>query len=150
MYFFLKKRIQNTDIYLAILNSSQGFCDVRDENVKIIKPIKDISNEELNYYVKIRQLAPVYHSNIKNNSLQSVIYSFVSDLQENFQATISTVCKTADKIGDHNNEFKTDERCIICEVYLNFITIFFYFLIHLLCSIMYKMALKTYYGIFMS
>ena len=90
--------------------------------MKIIKPIKDISIEELNYYVHIRQLAPIHCNNIKNNSLQSVISSFVSDLQENFQSTISTVCKTADKIGDHINELKTLGRCIICEVgTLNFI-----------------------------
>ncbi|KAJ8712941.1 hypothetical protein PYW08_008245 [Mythimna loreyi] len=97
------------------LQNDIGFCDARDEYVKIIKPIKDISIEELKYYVDIRQLAPVYVSDIKNGSMQSVISAFVSDLQENFQATISTVCKTADKIGEPNNEYVAHERCNICE-----------------------------------
>lgn len=60
-------------------------------------------------------MTPVNDSHIKSNSLQSVISSFVSELQDNFQATISTVCKTADKIGIEK-ESNTSEKCLICEV----------------------------------
>lgn len=77
--------------------------------------MKDISKEELDYYVNIQQLVPISSTNVKSNSLQSVISSFVSDLQQNFQATISTVCKTADKIGDCDED-KANKRCIICKV----------------------------------
>ncbi|KAH9636537.1 hypothetical protein HF086_014798 [Spodoptera exigua] len=104
---------------LAIGRGSQvqydvGFCDNRDDKVKIIRPIKDISIEELNYYVSINQLTPVNNNHIKSKSLQSVISSFVSELQDNFQATISTVCKTADKIGDQRESINS-EKCLICE-----------------------------------
>lgn len=104
---------------LAIGRGSQvqydiGFYDNRDDKVKIIRPIKDISTEELNHYISIKQLTPVNDSHIKSNSLQSVISSFVSELQDNFQATISTVCKTADKIGIEK-ESNTSEKCLICE-----------------------------------
>lgn len=76
--------------------------------------MKDISKEELDYYVTLKQLKPINNKIIKNNSLQSVISTFISDLQENFQSTISTVCKTADKIGDLNEQ--TQGKCLLCEV----------------------------------
>lgn len=77
--------------------------------------MKDISKEELDYYVKMKKLNYVLHKNVKSNSLQSAISSFVSDLQENFQSTISTVCKTADKIGDYDED-KASGSCRICMV----------------------------------
>lgn len=77
--------------------------------------MKDIGKEELDYYVKIKKLDPVFKKNVKSSSLQSAIASFVSDLQENFQSTISTVCKTADKIGDCDAD-KASRKCRICKV----------------------------------
>ncbi|XP_021188867.3 cytoplasmic tRNA 2-thiolation protein 2-A [Helicoverpa armigera] len=95
-----------------------GFCDVRDKEIKILRPIKDISKEELDYYVAIKQLSPFHEKDVISNSLQSVIASFVSDLQKDFQATISTVCKTADKIGNQeiiNDEQNMQGKCVICK-----------------------------------
>lgn len=77
--------------------------------------MRDISKEELNYYVNIKKLNPSINNNVKENSLQSVITAFVTDLQESFQATISTVCKTADKIGVHDEQEEV-EQCAICKV----------------------------------
>ncbi|CAB3239971.1 unnamed protein product [Arctia plantaginis] len=108
---------------LAVGRGSQvqndiGFSDTRDEKVRIIRPMRDISKEELDYYIKIKQLYPICNSSINNtNSLQSVIASFVFDLQENFQSTISTVCKTADKIGVCAD--RTLGKCLICESNFN-------------------------------
>ncbi|XP_026731275.1 cytoplasmic tRNA 2-thiolation protein 2 [Trichoplusia ni] len=95
-----------------------GFCDIRDDQVKILRPMKDIGKEELDYYMKIKKLDPVFKKNVKSSSLQSAIASFVSDLQENFQSTISTVCKTADKIGDYDAD-KASRKCRICKSDLN-------------------------------
>ncbi|KOB64059.1 Cytoplasmic tRNA 2-thiolation protein 2 [Operophtera brumata] len=67
---------------------------------EILRPMKDISQEELNYYIQIKGLNPSYHNDERNNSLQTAISSFVTELQDSFQSTISTVCKTADKIGN--------------------------------------------------
>uniref|UniRef100_A0A2A4JZ41 Cytoplasmic tRNA 2-thiolation protein 2 n=1 Tax=Heliothis virescens TaxID=7102 RepID=A0A2A4JZ41_HELVI len=91
-----------------------GFCDVRDQPIKILRPIKDIGKEEMDYYVAIKQLSPVQDKDVISNSLQSVISSFVSDLQKDFQATISTVCKTADKIGNQDEPNK-QVKCVICK-----------------------------------
>lgn len=94
----------------------QGFCDERNA-VKILRPIRDISQEELQYYLKIKNLVP--EENCRNynnkNSMQTVMKHFVSDLQENFQSTISTVCKTADKIGMQDG-VQHLKKCKICEV----------------------------------
>lgn len=79
--------------------------------------MREISKEELDHYLNIKQLEVADYDETKQNSLQSVIKTFVTDLQESFPATISTVCKTADKIGAHS-EVETKEKCIICQVKL--------------------------------
>lgn len=91
-----------------------SFSDIRDEEVMILRPMKDISKEELDLYVKLKQLSPLRDNLNCDNSLQSVISSFVCNLQENSQATISTVCKTADKIGELD-ENRTQEKCLLCK-----------------------------------
>lgn len=78
--------------------------------------MKDISQEELNYYIKIKGLNPINLKEERNNSLQTAISSFVTELQDNFQSTISTVCKTADKIGAMSDDNAVSKSCSICEV----------------------------------
>lgn len=90
-----------------------GFCDSRNQ-VKILRPMKDITQEELQHYIQISKLAPVKLKVNQENSLQSVIQIFIDDLQENFQSTISTVCKTAEKIGSQD-ENEHNMKCILCE-----------------------------------
>lgn len=77
--------------------------------------MRDISKEELDQYLNIKQLEVVLHDDTKQNSLQSVINAFVSNLQESFPATISTVCKTAGKISALD-EVEPKETCIMCQV----------------------------------
>ncbi|XP_014356131.2 cytoplasmic tRNA 2-thiolation protein 2 [Papilio machaon] len=101
---------------LAIGRGSQveydiGFSDSRDE-IKILRPMKDITVEELHHYIQIKNLTHISIDKIQDNNLQSVIKQFVWDLQENFPATVSTVCKTADKIGSID---KSDKRCQFCK-----------------------------------
>jgi tRNA(Ile)-lysidine synthase TilS/MesJ len=82
--------------------------------VKIIRPIKDISYEELQNYTEINHLEQPKTQSVLGNSLQSVIHNFVNDLQDHFPSTISTVCKTADKIG--NQDINKSPKCEFCEV----------------------------------
>lgn len=77
--------------------------------------MRDISKEELDHYLNIKQLEVAHQDETKQNSLQSVIKAFVTNLQESFPATISTVCKTADKISAHD-EVKTNKTCVMCQV----------------------------------
>ncbi|CAH0405392.1 unnamed protein product [Chilo suppressalis] len=94
-----------------------GFCDNRNE-VKILRPIKDITLEEIQHYITISQLTPLNVRHAQEYSLQSVAKLFVNDLQQNFQSTISTICKTAEKIGIQN-ENKHKIKCLICESGIN-------------------------------
>ncbi|KAM3967916.1 cytosolic thiouridylase subunit 2 [Aphomia sociella] len=96
------------------VHNDVGFCDKRDDEVTILRPMREISSEELDQYLNTKQIGPVHDCNVYDNSLQSVIKSFVSDLQENFQATVSTVCKTADKIGVYDDK-KDENKCVLCE-----------------------------------
>ncbi|XP_073957440.1 cytosolic thiouridylase subunit 2 isoform X1 [Choristoneura fumiferana] len=98
----------------AQVQDDVSFCDARDGKVKILRPMKDISKEELIYYIKINNLNPIDQIDVKENSLQSVIGTFVTELQDSFQATISTICKTADKIGTDAGE-ETNQQCVLCE-----------------------------------
>ncbi|XP_026319770.1 cytoplasmic tRNA 2-thiolation protein 2 [Hyposmocoma kahamanoa] len=91
-----------------------GLCDTRDDTVTIVRPMRDISKEELDHYLNIKQLEVPHYDKTKQNSLQSVINTFVINLQESFPATISTVCKTADKISAID-EVQTKETCIMCQ-----------------------------------
>lgn len=77
--------------------------------------MRDISREELDHYINIKKLNVVHEHDLNDNSLQSVINKFVADLQENFQATISTICKTADKIGI-KDQHQNSDKCLFCEV----------------------------------
>lgn len=109
------------DTYLKTISkltyyNFQGFIDSCDKNVKILRPMKDISQEELDFYIKIKGLNPNTLKDVKNNSLQTVISTFVTGLQDNFQSTISTICKTADKIGAISNDTENCRSCSICEV----------------------------------
>ncbi|KAG7310694.1 hypothetical protein JYU34_003499 [Plutella xylostella] len=101
-------------------NEDFGFSDTRHETVKVLRPMKDITKEELSNYAAIKLITcPLPQEENKSNmdSLQSLINSFVVDLQENYSATISTVCKTAEKIGSAVNE--CDKRCFHCQSDMN-------------------------------
>ncbi|XP_063548664.1 cytoplasmic tRNA 2-thiolation protein 2-A [Cydia strobilella] len=98
----------------AQVQDDVSFYDGRNESLKILRPMKDISKEELDYYIKIKNLHPADQSIFQQNSLQSVIGSFVTELQDSFPATISTICKTADKIGTYNNN-QPNEKCVLCK-----------------------------------
>lgn len=82
-----------------------------------MRPLKDISNEDIQYYLKVKDIKPAkcMHSKLNETSLQSVIKDFVMDLQENYPATVSTICKTADKIGSVTNNFNK-KKCKVCQV----------------------------------
>lgn len=77
--------------------------------------MKDISSEEIDCFIKVKQLDPVYDNSNTEIGLQSVIDKFVVDLQENFSSTISTVCKTADKLGSMENN-ENNKKCSLCQV----------------------------------
>ncbi|CAH2102555.1 unnamed protein product [Euphydryas editha] len=93
-----------------------GFADKRDRDTRILRPLRDITNEEIEHYIQIKEIKPAkaMHNKLNETSLQSVIKNFVMDLQENYPATISTICKTADKIGSITNNINK-KKCVVCQ-----------------------------------
>ncbi|CAF4792259.1 unnamed protein product [Pieris macdunnoughi] len=89
-----------------------GFADCRVKDVKLLRPMRDITDEELNHYARIRHLSSVDKS-VSEINLQSLISNFISDLELNSPATISTICKTADKISSADDN--TGKPCQICQ-----------------------------------
>lgn len=92
-----------------------GFIDTRDDTVKILRPMKDLSQEELANYASLKKLTFIHENTVKDNSLQSLIHTFVVELQHNFPATISTVYKTSEKIGTFGNSTNLN-KCTFCQV----------------------------------
>lgn len=92
--------------------------DSRNENVKILRPMKDITLEELNYYSRIKKVKPLLAIEKGETSIQSLIRQFVRNLEGDFPATVSTVCKTADKIGlaAQSDDKTKQDLCALCEV----------------------------------
>lgn len=106
----------------AQIEFDSGFSDTRN-TVTILKPIKDITFEELSYYGKINNLkCPIelFGSSMKEDSIQGLMEQFVNNLQENFPATISTVCRTGEKIGDETRQTEESENiCSLCQAKLD-------------------------------
>ncbi|XP_038208253.1 cytoplasmic tRNA 2-thiolation protein 2-B [Zerene cesonia] len=97
------------------IENDVGFCDDRHNDIKVLRPMREITKEELDHYVRIKELNPYNSNNVQElNSLQSIISKFVCDLQENTPATISTICKTAEKIGSEEGN-ETKKYCIACQ-----------------------------------
>lgn len=85
--------------------------------VKILRPLKQFDVKELAFYNYLNDLEPIsirqpFESS--SNSIQSLIKTFVDNLQLEYPATVSTIVKTGDKLGAINNE--TKKKCLFCKV----------------------------------
>ncbi|KAH8404860.1 hypothetical protein KR222_007394 [Zaprionus bogoriensis] len=74
-----------------------------DNGVKLLRPLKDLNEQEVQFYVRARQLQPfpLQEQGLPSAdaSLQSLTNAFVANLQENYASTVSTVFRTGDKIA---------------------------------------------------
>ncbi|XP_061396328.1 cytoplasmic tRNA 2-thiolation protein 2 [Musca vetustissima] len=98
-----------------------------DDDIKIVRPLKDLTEEEIGLYIKAQNLPLLDHRIYGNDcgpsaSLQNLTKSFVKDLQQNYSSTVSTVFRTGSKIasqiGDDNN--KTEGCCKFCKSPLDY------------------------------
>ncbi|XP_001654590.2 cytoplasmic tRNA 2-thiolation protein 2 [Aedes aegypti] len=80
-----------------------AFCDDRDEERKIIRPMRDLNPEEIEYYLKFAenqlQSVAIVDPYLDKSSLQNLTSKFVDGLQLSFPSTVSTVFRTGDKLG---------------------------------------------------
>ncbi|ENN75847.1 hypothetical protein YQE_07576, partial [Dendroctonus ponderosae] len=93
-----------------------GFCDGRDSEVKILRPLRNFDMKELAMYNVFHKLEPVSVNPAQidqYSSVQDLMSYFIIDLQENYPATITTVVKTGDKLA--LNQSMIAVQCKLCQ-----------------------------------
>ncbi|XP_070507385.1 cytoplasmic tRNA 2-thiolation protein 2 isoform X2 [Chironomus tepperi] len=119
-----------------------SFCDDRIDHIKIIKPLKDLNQTEVDHYVKFNNLKFCsITSSLEDNtiaSIQNLTSNFINQLQKNsFNSTISTVYKCTNKIAPNNKKIPSqnnstylkmtrpyitdmNQRCLLCKSVLDY------------------------------
>jgi cytoplasmic tRNA 2-thiolation protein 2 len=118
-----------------------AFCDDRIENIKFIRPLKDLNAKEVESYINFNNLQTITRScygstNGPFSSIQNLTSKFIDDLQENYSSTVSTVFRTCSKIAPRSNATSVDgtiskaldiecindmnKRCYLCKSYLDY------------------------------
>ncbi|XP_054279048.1 cytoplasmic tRNA 2-thiolation protein 2-B [Macrosteles quadrilineatus] len=80
-----------------------GFSDDRYAEVKVIRPMRDLSKKELVFYNVFHDLIPAHVPSLltkaePHSSIHRLTESFLTDLQDGFPSTLSTVFRVADKL----------------------------------------------------
>ena len=113
-----KTMLSNISLGRTSVAHDVQFCDDRNEDIKIIRPVRDLTLPEINHYLRLMNLN--YLNNVKSfgadngssASIQNLTSAFVDGLQKNFSSTISTVFKTGDKIK-HSTSL-SNIHCVFC------------------------------------
>ncbi|XP_044013070.1 cytoplasmic tRNA 2-thiolation protein 2 [Aphidius gifuensis] len=108
----------------AQLSSDVGFIDDRHTGVMILRPMRDFTRQELNYYMDIHKLNSFTMKKSSNNSyssIQGVTESFVIDLDEQFGGTVAAIFRTGEKLSSKskNNDDVAIDKCVMCEGYID-------------------------------
>ncbi|XP_055702725.1 cytoplasmic tRNA 2-thiolation protein 2 [Phlebotomus papatasi] len=94
-----------------------GFVDDRIPDIKLLRPMRDLTHQEVDNYVRIKDLeylkAPCRKS---MESIQSLTWKFVGDLQANFSSTVSTIFRTGNKFAP---KASSDGICNFCKCNLD-------------------------------
>ncbi|XP_017860200.1 PREDICTED: cytoplasmic tRNA 2-thiolation protein 2 [Drosophila arizonae] len=93
-------------------------------DVKLLRPLKDLNDQEVQFYVHAKELQafrvhdPSHYP--LSSSLQSLTRDFVANLQLNYASTVSTVFRTGDKIAPkRNSEEILASYCALCQSLLD-------------------------------
>lgn len=92
-----------------------SFCDDRTEDTRILRPLKDLTELEVENFNKFNELKFISSISFgedagKFASIQNLTSSFIDGLQENFSGTISAVFRSCGKIDPKIGEIK----CQLC------------------------------------
>lgn len=93
-----------------------SFCDDRIDGIKIIKPLKDLYQVEVDNYVKFSNLKSCLHPTYTDDnllSIQNLTSNFINQLQQNsFNSTVSTVYKVCGKLAPKKMEILPNDNSI--------------------------------------
>lgn len=102
-----------------------------NENIKFLRPLRDISQIEIHLYLKAHNITPLKLQDYAEESgasasIQNLTKAFVDNLQVNYPSTVSTVFRTGDKIAPHQQKLleedlnnlslsnKKADKCLLC------------------------------------
>ncbi|XP_017108860.3 cytoplasmic tRNA 2-thiolation protein 2 [Drosophila bipectinata] len=88
--------------------------------IKLLRPLKDLTEQEVLFYVHAQRLEPLIKTNSQYGqeqgeaaSLQNLTSAFVANLQKNFSSTVSTVFRTGGKISEVTHPEQS--KCSHCQ-----------------------------------
>ena len=93
--------------------------DVAFKSNRIYRPLREFSDEEIDYYCKAHRIEEAVVDDIddqdeKFRSVKSLTRNFVSGLQRDFPATVPTIFKTGGKLDQGEEEAEAEMTCILC------------------------------------
>lgn len=107
----------------AQLSTQANFCDARCADIKILKPMRDFTQQELIYYSEYYQINSIKSIELGiSTSIQALARNFTTELESQFSGTISTIFRTADKISPRSNvQQSIENNCALCDARLDFV-----------------------------
>lgn len=110
----------------AHLSTRAAFCDARCTDIKILKPMRDFTQQELIYYSEYHMLSPVKSKKTEvtiqpATSIQALTHNFTVGLESQFSGTASTIMRTAEKLSAKSNKDNQDmeDNCVLCDASLD-------------------------------
>ncbi|KAH9490355.1 Cytoplasmic tRNA 2-thiolation protein 2-A [Bulinus truncatus] len=98
------------------VSMSAGFADYRNNDVLIIRPLRDLSSTDLAVYNKlcdVRSVAfPAVSKFTSALSIESLTETFVFNLQKDFPSTINNIKRTSEKL--EHSDMKLP-KCCFCQ-----------------------------------
>lgn len=97
----------------------KGFLDDRYSEVTIFRPLRQFDLKELAFYNYLHNLSPIavrQKYDAVSLSVQDIMRRFVTDLQINFPATVTTILKTGEKL--EAVKAGSSGTCKLCKVIL--------------------------------
>ncbi|CAG9799310.1 unnamed protein product [Chironomus riparius] len=109
------------------VSNDVGFLDDRISCIKIIRPLKDLNQHEVDSYVQFNNLKFCSFSNFSSNdnvaSIQNLTSNFINQLQKNcYNSTVSTVYKCSNKIASNNETISCQNNTINSKMARSYIT----------------------------
>lgn len=102
----------------AQLQLDTGFADTRNSELMVLRPMRDFTKVELDYYNRHFNLRAVETKKVDSseNSIKSLTRKFIEDLSDQFSGTVSTICRTSEKLSSVNVQNDvTNVKCALCE-----------------------------------
>ncbi|KMQ91085.1 fatty-acid amide hydrolase 2, partial [Lasius niger] len=108
----------------AQLSTLANFCDARCADIKILKPLRNFTQQELIYYSEHYEIKSVklreFNVTTPATSIQALAHNFTAGLESQFSGTVSTIFRTAEKISPRiNAQQNAEDNCVLCDARLD-------------------------------